>query len=251
VGPTRPDPVLFPEGEAPWPATSPTDETVVAAEVEPPPDATEPNMVEQPPVIDGPDMGDGSGTQGGVTAPAPDPSVSPMVPAPTVDPTIPPVPGTGGGTDPQAMCFADACFTQASEAAEGLAASRPAPPNYDTAVCDETMACTCSGAGATLTLSTQATTCALVGRFGECLFEPSAYTGCAVGGDECAEACSALHTRQSEEAASSPAVSVRVSACGADGQCRFVLESELGCVLGPSLVPSDCAAADAQVMSAP
>jgi hypothetical protein len=107
------------------------------------------------------------------------------------------------------------------------------------------MTCTCSGASGTETLTLDAATCIATGRFGECLFDSSEFVGCSVQGDECAQACSLLWSRTRDEAVSAPSVSVRVSTCAADGQCRFVLESDLGCVTGPALVPSDCTDAEA------
>lgn len=177
-------------------------------------------------------------TGGPTTAPMQDPS---MVPAPSAgDGTTQP-----GNSGAAGMCSVDACLAQANTAAMQLGQPRSEPAAFDNAVCDEAMTCTCSGATATETLTLDAAACIATGRFGECLFESSEYSGCSVAGDECAQACSLLWSRTRDEAVSAPSVSVRVSTCAADGQCRFVLESDLGCVTGPGLVPSDCTDAEA------
>jgi hypothetical protein len=242
---SRPEPIPLPTDE--WPALPNTVPSVGQPKPEPVPTEAEtepvptedlaPTVTQPLPAVPG---------TGGPMTTAPLPSMTPTPPSTGDGVTAPDASGAAG-----MPCNPDVCFEQASNAALALSQPRAEPSPYTEAACEPAPACSCSGGGSDgsveVSLLVGAAECVAAGRFGECLFESSEYAGCSVEGSECSEACALLSTRQREEAASAPSVSVAASACGNDGQCRFVLQSDLGCVSGAGFVPTDCASASATV----
>lgn len=230
-------PVPDPLPDDPLPNVEPpaTDDTVPDPTAEMPPPASEQppgEAGEQPP-------SPSDGVQGGA-APS-----DPGMPAPTA-----PSEGAGAGGDTSSpVCEPTSCAQLADAVAESLSGPEPAPPPFTSSECEareQDAACTCQGSVADVTISASPEIeCNVVGRLQACLYESWEFEGCEASDDRCEAVCADVHQRMLEDAARELDVFVRSTACTSSG-CAFVLETELQCLLGPELVPIDCALVDEQ-----